>query len=443
MGSNQPTYSPIHPTDDSRKNSFWRKLGGGSLSISIMVHSIILVLGIFWIFQIIPQKEQEVDFMPKGGGGGQPGAKSETNMKKRATMTTMNAPRLAAKGANSTFTLPEPDPASAMSSVGALGSTGLSGGLGGSGSGGGKGDGKGKGFGNGMGPGMGGGGGKMNPFGMLDPNANALVGNFYDLKQDSHHRPTGINDDSHREVVKEFIRGGWNERTLEVKYFKAPQKLFQTKVYIPLMPADAAPKAFSCEKEVQPSHWMVVYSGMVTPPKSGTYRFVGGADDILVVRFNGRTVFDHGYSLGTVGLYGAALNIFPVLAGTTRNNELEKKVRGLYPMKIPVTYYQYDSIGVWNRTLSGLAQGADFEARAGSSYPIEILISEVPGGSFGADLMIEEAGATYEKASTGAPILPIFRLDNLLPTGTPTGAPPFDPQGPVWKLVGGNGRPSI
>ncbi|MGC4013699.1 MAG: vWA domain-containing protein [Luteolibacter sp.] len=137
-------------------NSFWRKLGGGSLSISIIVHAILLSIGVVWIFQVIPEnKKEDVDFMPRGGGGGTPGVKNEINQRKRASMTAPNAPRMSAKGATSTFTLPEIDPASSMSSVGSLTSGGLSGGLGGSGSGGGRGDGHGQGMGSGTGMGVG------------------------------------------------------------------------------------------------------------------------------------------------------------------------------------------------------------------------------------------------------------------------------------------------
>src|SRR6218665_2087337 len=108
------SHEPKPPVGLPPRNSFWRKLGGGSLSVSIVIHVLLLAIGVFWIFQIIPEKKEEVDFMPNGGGGGQPGAKVDVAMKKRATMTTMNAPRLAAKGASSSFTLPDPEGSSAM-----------------------------------------------------------------------------------------------------------------------------------------------------------------------------------------------------------------------------------------------------------------------------------------------------------------------------------------
>ena len=53
-----------------KKRSFWQKLGGGSLSISLILHAFLLAAGVFWILQIIPpEAEKKVDFMPKSGGG--------------------------------------------------------------------------------------------------------------------------------------------------------------------------------------------------------------------------------------------------------------------------------------------------------------------------------------------------------------------------------------
>ena len=148
------------------KLSFWRRLGGGSLTVSIIVHAVILVLGLFWILQVIPpEKEKLVDFKPSGGGGGGspklPATKNQNQVIKNA------ASRVAAMGATSSFSLPEPDASTSLKSLGSLGAAG-GGGLGGGGSGGGKGEGIGRGLGAGLGDGIGmGPAGKMNPFGAL------------------------------------------------------------------------------------------------------------------------------------------------------------------------------------------------------------------------------------------------------------------------------------
>ncbi|HEY8991298.1 MAG TPA: hypothetical protein VIM46_04935 [Luteolibacter sp.] len=427
-----------HHPDNRPKVSFWRKLGGGSLSISLIIHGIFLAVAVVWIFQIIPQKPPVPDFMPSGGGGGAPtGVQNKVKAKQRMTMTS-NAPRVAAKDVVSSFTLPEPEAGAQMSALGGLSAGAMSGGLGGSGSGGGRGSGAGTGFGTGMGAGMGGGSAKLNPFGMVDPNANALVGSFYDLKQTERRAPTPLGKltnfgeivNATREVLHDFVKRGWSERDLSSKYYQAPQKLYQTKVFMPNMKADEAPKAFNCEKEVQGSRWVVIYRGVVRPPKSGKYRFVGAGDDVLAVRFNGNTVFDFGYESVT-----GNLSIRPNKAKMADPKDREwKRTRKDWAMPEPLEIRPQGS-GLIIKDLGGIGVGMEFEAKTGVDYPIEILISEIPGGYFAAYLMIEEIGATYQKDKNGAPILPAFRLDANPPAQGE--GPPYDPNSAPWQLVQG------
>lgn len=120
---------------------------------------------------------------------------------------------------------------------------------------------------------------------------------------------------------------------------------------------------------------------------------------------------------------------------------MEDKLKKEYPMKLPVTFYEYDTTRNWNGSIGGLAVGKEFEVEAGKKYPIEILISEIPGGLFCASLLIEEIGQEYKKVENGAPILPLFRLDGSLPEPTKAdNAPPYDPNGPVWKRVQARGK---
>lgn len=429
----------------SGKPSIWQRLGGGALTIAVFIHIVLLVLGGIWIFQRIYEPEKKIDFIPgggSGGGGGERGAQAKIQQKKHAQLTpTADVKRVFAEGAVSNFAIPDPgDNFGEMSTLTSL-SGGGSGGLGGTGSGGGFGNGQGKGVGDGLGLG-GGGNGKFNPFGLVDPSSNALQGSFYDLKQSKDRQTTEITNEGTRDVIHEFVSRGWKESALS-KYYKANRTLYQNKIYIPVMKAEGAPAAFECENEVQPSRWIVIYRGVVTPPKTRRYRFVGAGDDVMVVRFNGRHVFDHGFTSGTTGIYMPPNVGF--FKGEKEDDEMKKIVRRGYPMKLPVIYYNYPTTGNWNQSIGGLAVGAEFEAIAGKSYPIEILISEIPGGLFCASLLIEESGVKYEKSSGGAPILPLFRLDSGLPEVDPKAdnAPPFDPNGPVWKRVGGSGRMDI
>ncbi|WP_035604956.1 hypothetical protein [Haloferula sp. BvORR071] len=436
---------PLEPEPETQviyekpKLSFWQRLGGGSLSVSVIIHVILLCIGAVWVLRIIPPpNEKLVDFMPTGGGGGNP-ASQDKMAKKQASQVRPNLSRVVVEGAASRIALPEQDESTQMASLGQIGSGGMAGGMGGSGSGGGRGDGHGQGFGSGTGPGKGMGTGMQNPFGMINPNENALEGSFYDLKQTNKRKDSGMTNEKIRDVIHEFCNRGWKESILD-DYYKASVKLYQTKLYIPLMPADAAPAAFSCEKEVQPSRWVVVYRGNVTPPRSGKYRFIGAGDDVLVVRFNNKHVFDHGFTSGTAGIYLAG-NGIQFLKGKAENEDWEKIFRKDYPMKRPVTYYEYDSTRNWNGAIGGLAAGAEFTAEAGTKYPIEILVSEIPGGLFCASLLIEEVGQKYEASSSGSPVFPLFRLDNEVPPPAKAdNAPPYDPNGPVWKRVPGRGK---
>jgi len=143
-----------------KKGSFLRKLGAGSLAISLIVHGIIVALGVFLVIAVIPpEPEKTVDFKPSGGGGGSPAA-SPSQKKMQASIAKPNTARVAAANVSSAFTLPEPESASSLSSLGALGGSMGAGGLGGAGSGGGSGNGTGMGTGDGMGMGTGMAGGK-------------------------------------------------------------------------------------------------------------------------------------------------------------------------------------------------------------------------------------------------------------------------------------------
>jgi len=423
-----------------QKKTIWQKIGAGSLTISILFHVALLIIGLFWILKIIPAPpEKTVDFMPPSGGGGTPASDTKAN-KQRIQMMQPNVSRVSAMGATSNIVLPDPEDSSRMTTMGSLSSGGLSAGLGGKGSGGGRGDGTGTGVGSGFGPGLGGGSGNKNPFGMIDPNKGALVGTFYDLKQTKNRKPTEMTDTKMREELREISRRGFKDSVFN-DYFKAPRKLYQTKFFIPLMPADGAPAAFEVEKEVQPRMWVVVYRGAVKAPKTGKFRFVGSCDDFLVIRFNNRPVFDYGYTMAGTGIH--MFKNFGFMDGTAENQEAAKETRRLTPMKPPITFYKYSTIQTHIDNIGGEAVGPEFEVQAGKTYPVEIMIGEIPGGSFSLELMIEEIGATYQKDPAGFPILPLFRLDNGVPDPPKGQAPPFDPNGPIWPFAPGSANQDI
>jgi len=233
----------------------------------------------------------------------------------------------------------------------------------------------------------------------------SLTGHLYDLKQLKNGTPSKLDQDhGYPEEISRFVNSGFNESNFE-KYFVGPNPLFTTQIFIPKINSDQGPLAFGLGGRVQPRMWVVVYRGNVIPPESGTYRFVGVCDDILVVRFNGRVVLDSG-------------SMTPSGHG-------------------PQKFYAGDGLKLESKKgmewYKGSGRGDPFQVTGGQSYPMEVLIGEWPGGEFKAWLQIEKDGVEYEKDSKGVPILPIFKLapsEVPHPVGE---APVFAKQGPVWK----------
>jgi hypothetical protein len=145
------TYTP------RQKEPYWKRIGGGSLGLSVLIHVLFLLIAYFLIkFALPTAKEEVVDFLPGGGGGGKSTEKKMANKRKSVSMTTPRA-RIAANVSTSAVTLPDVQSTAlntsmsgfAMPSAGGVG--GGEGGLAGRGKGGKLGDG----FGKGVGPGSG------------------------------------------------------------------------------------------------------------------------------------------------------------------------------------------------------------------------------------------------------------------------------------------------
>ena len=142
------------------KEPYWKRVGGGSLTLSVLVHVIFVLIALFIIkFARDFKKEEVVDFLPGGGGGGKASQAKMANKRKSVTMNTPKS-RIAANVSTSTVTLPDVQTMTtdtsmsgfAMPAAGGVG--GGEGGLRGKGKGGQLGDGVGKGVGPGHGIGF-------------------------------------------------------------------------------------------------------------------------------------------------------------------------------------------------------------------------------------------------------------------------------------------------
>jgi hypothetical protein len=233
---------------------------------------------------------------------------------------------------------------------------------------------------------------------------NGFAGDLYDLKQTPDQKPNKIannpfeqahpgdtapgwaNSPSTREeirVLRNYVVG-FDDRILE-DYFHAPAPLFAPQIFIPELSAAEAPKAFGVEKMVQPRRWIVVYKARIIPPVTGDFRFVGFADDYMVVRMDEQNVLDACWTPGELA------------PGIDANEDVG-----------PAPEYTRDYGG---RQLP-LVCGPWIHMDAGIKMNMKLLIGEGPGGQSAFFLFIQQKGVNYPRGD-----YPVFQVsDQPLPT---------------------------
>ncbi len=177
-------------------------------------------------------------------------------------------------------------------------------------------------------------------------------------------------------VERLFGDGGKLNEEEAKNYLRFGQQLVTNVILFPSIPGDIAPRAFGVPQVpgTQQS-WVAVYKAKIyaDSPKQ-RYRFLGGGNEVLLARVNGKLVLDGCYSGiawskgdGPTGLRARA-NLAPLWSD-------KRKVGDWF--SIPPT-------------------GAE----------IEVVLGEGWGGAFGADLCIEEEGKTYTGEQR-----PLFKIE--------------------------------
>ena len=397
-----PSFSPTAAAPPAmgwfKKNFLTKRF----LLISVLAHLLLGAVASVYIVQSITAKPKAT-FTAASAPSAPAAVNREHKVQMQKKQQTMSAPaqmkRVTTAAANARFTLPQmpalPTLATSLSPARISGMAGSGAGLtlgGGSGA-------------------AGGGGKGISLFGLRTAGSGALTGTFYDLKQTPDGKPTTMafmNEDWHSEAerkpneanakfIGQFANANFSEGMV-ANYFKGPQPLYASQIFIPVMSADNGPKEFNLADKVKPRRWAVVYRGKVTPPESGRYRFVGVADDYLIVRFRGRMVLD----------------------GSLRPPTGKK----------PAKEYTYAGTGSYQ-----FGEGDPVDVSAGEHYDIEILIGEQPGGEFCAFLLLEKDGTKYETDPKGGPVLPVFKVGPGETNHASGGAPATMPDQPwsVWK----------
>lgn len=356
-----------------KKEPYWKRIGGGSLGMSVLVHVIFILIAIFLVkFAVDSKKEDVVDFLPGGGGGGQSTQARQAVQRKTVSM---NAPKSRITSISpSEITIPDVQTTFSDTSMSGFslpsGGTGGGQGLGrGLGEGNGIGNGKGLGSGPGFGPGF-----VSTIFGSMGGKAG-LKGSLYDMKQspEKQELPYDAGVPAYSGIINDSARSHFSTGSLR-RYYKAAASMNFSFLAVPRLPAEEGPKAFGVEKEIKPRGWFVHYAGTVTPPDQGPWRFVGFFDDCLMVFVNSRPVLDGSWDK----------MIFKKDEGIRENFGGPDAAEG----------GRKNYAGKW------------FNLKAGDR--LDIIVGERPGGLVGGMLLIEKKGEKYEKNPDGTPILPLF-----------------------------------
>jgi len=352
--------------------------------VSLVIHVGLLIFFAAWVISSwTDANKTDPDTFATGSGGGAAGDRAKVFehklQPKNAKNLAKNQSRITTKSSTSALALPDL-PATATPSL----TTGLSGG----GSSKGFGGGSGGGIGSGSGIGVGNGKNFVGVFGSKFGSAG-LNGTFYDLKQDTDRKATNmmgpapetfgpVNAAAVNAFVKEvnaFVESRWSESKLR-RYYSAPDRLVATQFFIPRRQANAAPDAYGVADKVRPSRWLAHYKGRVKSPVSGKFRFVGFGDDMLVVRWDSKVALDAGYDAPSVDAVTATHSADPERAYDQFSGK----------PKVP----HIDYLG----TVPG-APGIRFRAGpwidvvAGTTYGMEVIVGETPGGVFHCNLGIE------------------------------------------------------
>ena len=145
-------YGRAEEVMERRKEGYWRRIGGGSLAVSIAVHGLIVLLALLIIWRTAAPLNEDPppDFVPGGGGGG--GGEKMTVKRMKAVTQAQPKMRLAS---SATSSIKLPDTTTQLTDLSALTATVSGGGGVGSGKGLGRGTGSGTGVGSGIGSGFG------------------------------------------------------------------------------------------------------------------------------------------------------------------------------------------------------------------------------------------------------------------------------------------------
>ncbi len=268
--------------------------------------------------------------------------------------------------------------------------------------------------------------------------ASSFSGYLWDMKRTAVGKPSVYEKSSSNGQVLEFestfYNKTWNVAMLS-PYFRAKTQLFSTCFFMPNCRDEEAVHAYDPQGKhgLQKSRWVALYRAKVKAPETGTFRFVGAADTVMAVRFDGKNVL----ACGLHNLRNATWNEWS-------DKPDVKKKRHLV---------EYDGIQAWNMSMGGFEVGEEFDVKKDEWYEMQVMISEIGGGEFGFCLLIEELRPNQAPDKNGKPLYQLFRTafsaptvqeayDAILPENKQSGDEgdlmlikdiPYDPDSRIWE----------
>jgi len=297
----------------------WLAWNGSFLVVSLLVHIILIVLAGLLVVQVIQANKEKLRFT-----AAPPAPASVVHEVKHAKKTASAAPavtkRITSTAINTSVALPTMDlNTSHNTDIMAAVMSGLGGA--------------------GLGAGAAGGGIASMPmegltaFGFKgNVGGGGLVGCIYDFKQTKDRQPTNIKNDgqwknphifdgmkpweamgeqsrilgdrsklgrradlmtesvlNQAAVVNEFLDKGWDQTVFD-RYYRSKDSLTAYQIFIPAADSIVALKAFGVEKEIKPTHFVILYKGTVVAPRDMTFRFRVQGRGVFLMRFDNQDV---------------------------------------------------------------------------------------------------------------------------------------------------------
>lgn len=219
---------------------------------------------------------------------------------------------------------------------------------------------------------------------------NDLTGTYYDFKFTRSGRYKPVDVDEWRYIFSKFYKDDWKSSHFS-RFYKSPKKLYSTALCYPPSISAMAPVAFGMPDDMASGGlWVIHYKGQISHKDGITFRFWVSVDDSLAIRIDKKVVIAASFISPNDGQSNRAPQMYHG-AWTSSSPQSERYIIG-----------------------QGIATVGDWVTlEPGVSYDFEVVVTDnnFQGASF--LVMVEEEGVEYPKGEHGAPILPIFKTEEL------------------------------